>query len=306
MAILVNIPNRNIQKLTERLVLALGQQDVFVWPNVPSPEDVDFALVWKHESGTLKNLPSLKGISSFGAGVDAIFADKELPSVPVARIVDEQLSNSMAIYVTTLINSHKLRLSEYSQQQALALWKPRSNRKGNKVGILGLGELGQQTAKMLVSCGFDVTGWSQSIKQLPGVKSVTGLAEFDNLVSTSDYLVCLLPLTPQTKGVLNRSVFTKMKNTAVLINVARGGHVVEDDLISALYDKEIAHAYLDVFDIEPLPEQHPYWRTPNLTITPHISAVTNLDTALEQILVNYKNVKSGKPMINLADRQKGY
>ena len=306
MAILVNIPNRNVEKLTKRLIEALGESNVCVWPDVSDLNAIDFALVWKHEQGTLQNLPNLKGISSFGAGVDAIFADEMLPDVPVSRIVDDQLSMSMAVYVTTLKNSHKLRLADYSQQQSLSMWKPRSSRKGNKVGILGLGELGRATAVMLANCGFEVTGWSQTKKDITDVTSVTGIAEFDHLIQSSDYIVCLLPLTEQTKGVLNRSVFNKMKNTAVLINVARGGHIVNDDLISALYDKEIAHAYLYVFDIEPLPEAHPFWRTPNLTITPHVSAVTNLDTALDQIITNYKNIQNQSPMINVVDRRKGY
>ena len=306
MSLLINIPDRNIDKLLARLKKELGEESIEVWPNIKNPDHVSMALVWKHESGSLANLPNLKGISSFGAGVDNILEDAQLPDVPVARIVDNDLANSMANFVTTIINSHKLRFDEYAQQQSLSLWKPRSARRGNKVGILGLGELGQQTAKYLCHAGFDVSGWSRAQKDMDGVHSVTGIEAFNDVISESDYLVCLLPLTKDTKGVINKSVLSAMKSTAVLVNVARGGHVYEEDLIEALYDKTIAHAYLDVFDQEPLPAAHPYWRTPNLTITPHVSAVTNIDTAISQIIDNYQRLTSGEAMVNTIDRSKGY
>lgn len=306
MSLLINIPDRKLDKLVEKLGDRIGAENIEVWPNVNEPERVKMALVWKHQEGTLQGLDNLAGVSSFGAGVDSILADKQLPNVPVARIVDNDLANSMANYVTTIINSHKLRLNEFAQQQALGLWKPRSALKGNKVGILGMGELGKATANFLAHAGFEVTGWSRSEKSVPGVVSTSGIKAFDQLISESDYLVCLLPLTSETRGVINKTVLNAMKPTSVLINVARGAHVYEEDLIDALYNKAIAHAYLDVFDTEPLPKSHPYWRTPNLTITPHISAVTNIDTAVEQIVDNYQRILNDQPMLNVIDREQGY
>lgn len=306
MGLLINIPDRNVDKLVAKLSEHIKSSEIYVYPDTPVPSAIEFALVWKHEPGSLSKFSNIRGISSFGAGVDAILSDSELPNVPIARIVDNDLANNMANFVSTIINSYRLRLHDYSQQQTLALWKPRSPRKEKKVGILGLGELGQATALQLKRTGFEVTGWSQSVKKLDGVECLTGRAGFDEIIATSDYLVCLLPLTPLTKGILNESVFDKMKPSSVLVNVARGAHIVEQDLISALYDKSIAHAFLDVFEEEPLPEQHPYWRTPNISITPHVSAVTNIDTAVTQIVSNYNNVKNNKAMVNTIDVYKGY
>lgn len=306
MSLLINIPNRNVDSLLAKLEQHIPTSEIQVWPNITSPESIKFALVWKHQPGSLSDLSNLKGISSFGAGVDSILSDSELPEVPIARIVDEDLALNMTNYVVTLINSHRLRLDMFAKQQTMAMWKPRGLRKGKTVGVLGLGQLGQAVCHALSNCGFTVTGWSNSIKEIPGVDSVTGLVGFDKVIAESDYLVCLLPLTASTKGIINRHVLHKMKTDAVLINVARGGHVVEQDLIEALYDKEIAAAYLDVFDIEPLPETHPYWRTPNLTITPHISAVTNINTAVDQVVANYNRVMSGQLMTNTIDKNRGY
>eukprot|EP00998_Keelungia_sp_KM082_P010059 NODE_6254_length_649_cov_1.333333_g6231_i0.p1 GENE.NODE_6254_length_649_cov_1.333333_g6231_i0~~NODE_6254_length_649_cov_1.333333_g6231_i0.p1 ORF type:complete len:180 (+),score=9.90 NODE_6254_length_649_cov_1.333333_g6231_i0:73-540(+) len=154
--------------------------------------------------------------------------------------------------------------------------------------------------------GFDVTAWGRSEKQQAAVDCLTGQQNFEQIVANSDYLVCLLPLTEQTQGILNHKVFELMPNDAALINVARGAHLVEQDLIEALNKEQIAHAYLDVFNQEPLPTNHPFWQHPNITITPHVSAVTNVDTAVAQIVENYKRVKAGLPMLNCIDRAAGY
>jgi glyoxylate/hydroxypyruvate reductase len=306
MSILINMPGRNIERLVDLLNKRLPEGEVEIYPNVKDPDDVEMALLWMHEAGSLTQYKNLKGLQCFGAGVDNILCDPELPNLPVARIVDPDLGKNMANFVFTMIQQHKLRLDMYRHQQDIALWKPRSPQKGNNVGILGLGDIGMDVAEFLAMAGFNVTGWSQSDKSHSSVQCLTGENGFDEIVKSSDYLICLLPLTRETSGILNQDVFESMKNSAILINVARGQHVVEEDLIAALYDKEIAGAYLDVFRIEPLPKAHPFWRTPNLHITPHVSAVTNVDTALEQILVNYEKVKNNQSMVNTIDRVKGY
>lgn len=306
MALLLNLPNRNIDALLNKLELHIPLEDIEVYPNVKSPERIKLALVWDHKPGSLNEFENLQGIQSFGAGVDNILSDEERPEVPIARIVDEDLGLNMGNYVLTMINHHRLRLDMYQQQQELNLWKPRSNRQGKKVAVLGLGQIGLTVAEFLSLAGFEVTGWSQSEKQSEHIKSVFGEDAFEALIAESDYFVCLLPLTNDTRGIFNKHTFEKMRSDAVLINVARGGHVDEEDLIAALYDKEIAAAYIDVFKHEPLTPRHPFWRTPNLRITPHVSAVTNVETAVTQIVENYQRVMAGKPMLNTIDESRGY
>ncbi|MGQ8364258.1 2-hydroxyacid dehydrogenase [Glaciecola sp. 1036] len=311
MAFLINLPNRNVDKIKQCLTDKMTQKgispiDIQVWPEVSKPDDITFALVWKHHAGSLTEYKNLAGISSFGAGVDAVFADSELPDVPIMRIVDDKMSTDMAQYVWTMIQHHRIGLGQFADNQTAKIWKPKSKQKGNKVGILGFGELGLTTAKLLSKQGFDVTGWRRSKKGVEDHFCVSGEQGFHSIIEQSDYLVCLLPLTEQTENILNQGVFSKMKNTAVLINVARGHHVVEQDLQEALETEQIAAAYLDVFRQEPLPEDHPFWTTKHLYITPHISAVTNLDEACEQIAENYKRSLENQPLINVVDRNLGY
>lgn len=306
MSLLINIPGRPLEKLISKLSESIPVEEIQVWPDVKVPESVELALVWKQQQGSLLGLPNLKGISSFGAGVDSILADTELPDVPIARIVDDNLAIDMARFVFTMIQHHKLRLQQFANQQEVALWKPKSARKGNRVGILGFGQLGQASARFLTQMGYEVAVWGRTEKQIEGITCSTGEAGFEQVVANSDFLVCLLPLTLETENILNTQVFELMPADSALINVARGKHLVENDLIEALNNKQLAHAYLDVFIQEPLAKEHPFWQHPNITITPHISAVTNVDTVVAQIVANYQRVKSGQPMLNCIDRKTGY
>lgn len=306
MSLLINIPDRPLEKLVNKLTQFIPAEEIEQWPDVSDPQKVKFALVWKQHQGSLLGLPNLKGISSFGAGVDSILADTELPNVPIARIVDESLATDMAKFVFTMIQHHKLRLNQFANQQQTALWKPKSARRGNRVGVLGFGQLGQETAKLLVEMGFDVSAWGRSVKRAYGIECSAGQDNFEQLIATSDFLVCLLPLTTQTENILDKRVFELMPEEAALINVARGNHLVEQELVRALNNKQLAHAYLDVFRQEPLPAEHIFWQHPNITITPHISAVTNVDTAVAQIVANYNRIKAGEPMLNCIDRGAGY
>lgn len=306
MSLLINIPDRPLEKLISKLSTSIPVEEIQIWPDVKAPESVSLALVWKQHQGSLLGLPNLKGISSFGAGVDSILADTKLPDVPIARIVDDNLAKDMARFVFTMIQHHKLRLQQFANQQEVALWKPKSARKGNRVGILGFGQLGQASASFLTQMGYDVAAWGRSNKQIEGITCLTGEAGFEQVVANSDFLVCLLPLTPETENILNTRVFELMPSDSALINVARGKHLVENELIEALHNKQLAHAYLDVFIQEPLTKEHPFWQHPNVTITPHISAVTNVDTAVAQIVANYQRVKNGLPMLNCIDRKTGY
>ena len=309
MAFLINIPNRKLDGLIERLSQDIPFSELHVYPDVKDPEQIEFALVWKHTHGSLSEFKNLKAISSFGAGVDSILSDPYLPEVPIARIVDDRLADDMAKYLLTTVQQHKLRFAQFRIQQQQSLWKPKGKRKGNRVGILGLGQLGQKAAKVFNFFDFDVSGWSRTNKEVDGVTCYSGEQGLFKLVQQSDYLICLLPLTEQTKGILNLSLFEQLPKEAVLINVARGEHLVENDLLIALENDLIEDAYLDVFAQEPLPQNHPFWSHPNIHITPHISAVTSLETAATQIIENYKIVKStgaGEKMKHLIDKIRAY
>ena len=306
MSLLINIPNRPLDKLINKLSEFIPEHDIQVWPNVTAPEKVEFALVWKHEEGSLVGFDNLKGISSFGAGVDSILEDKKLPLVPIARIVDTDLADNMAEFVYACVQHHRIRFNQFNNQQSQSIWKPKSARRGNKVGILGFGQLGKQVAKVMLDRGFEVNAWSRSASSAHGVTSLTGERGLTTLVENADFLVCLLPLTESTENILNKALFEKMPKDAALINVARGAHLNDQDLIEALNNDVIAFAYLDVFRQEPLPKEHEFWLHAKIQITPHISAVTNVDTAVSQVVENYQRVLQGKPLINQVNLALGY
>ena len=306
MAFLINIPNRPIDKLVKRLAQMIPIDEIQVWPEVEDPSKIEFALVWNHQAGSLCDYVNLKGISSFGAGVDAILADNKLPQVPIARIVDPSLARNMAEYVLTQIQSHRLRLWQFETQQQASLWKPKSPRKAKTVGILGLGQLGQASAKLLNYFGYRVLGWSRSPKRLAGVESYDGRLGLKSMLPECDYLVCLLPLTSDTRGILNRSLLGSLPPHAMLINVARGEHLVEKDLLWALDHHKLDSACLDVFQHEPLEADHPFWQHDKIRITPHVSAVTDVETATKQIVENYQRIRRGELMLNTIDLDKGY
>lgn len=306
MSLLINIPNRPLDKLINKLSEFIPEHDIQVWPNVTATEKVEFALVWKHQEGSLVGFDNLKGISSFGAGVDSILEDKKLPQVPIARIVDTDLADNMAEFVYACVQHHRIRFNQFNAQQSHSIWKPKSARRGNKVGILGFGQLGKQVAKVMLDRGFEVNAWSRSASSAHGVTSLTGERGLTTLVENADFLVCLLPLTESTENILNKALFEKMPKDAALINVARGAHLNDQDLIEALNNDVIAFAYLDVFRQEPLPKEHEFWQHPKIQITPHISAVTNVDTAVSQVVENYQRVLHGKTLINQVNLALGY
>jgi len=306
MSLLINIPDRPLDKLVAKLTEFIPVEEIKLLPDVKEPAEIDFALVWKHQHGSLMPFKNLKAISSFGAGVDSIIEDPLLPDVPIARIVDADLAMNMGRFVLSQVLSHRLRATQFQQQQERQIWKPKSPRSGNKVGILGLGQLGIATANTLSLNGFEVLGWSRTQKNIDGVTCLSGEDGFQALLPQIDYLVCLLPLTEQTQGILNKSMFEQLPSHCVVINVARGLHLVEADLIWALDSGELDFAFLDVFQTEPLPEAHDFWTHPKIQITPHVSAVTNVDTAVKQVVENYQRCKEGLPLLNMIDSSKGY
>ncbi|MBD1582537.1 2-hydroxyacid dehydrogenase [Pseudoalteromonas sp. S16_S37] len=306
MSLLVCVTRKDNTKLLDTLNAQLPDVDIYEWPHCPDLAQVEFVLAWNAPDELWTQLPNLKVVQSYGAGVDGIAMHFLPEHVTVTRIVDSQLTKDMAQYVLTHVLAHKLRLKQYFVQQQQGVWKPKRAHQGNHVGIMGLGELGQAVANQLVDNGFKVSGWSASEKNIANVATYASQEQLELFLHKLDYLVCLLPLTKHTKGILDKSVFSLLPNHCVLINVARGQHLVEEDLIWALDNNELAAASLDVFTQEPLDSDHPFWLHPNITITPHCAALTSVTTACEQIAKNYLSLLNSDKLTNTVDRTKGY
>jgi glyoxylate/hydroxypyruvate reductase len=283
--------------------------DVRVWPEIGDPTEIDYALVWRPETGFLASLPSLKLILSLGAGVDHLLGDPQLPRhIPIVRLVDPHMTDAMSEYVVLQVLRLHRRDLDYRAQQEAGVWREldQPNAVDRRVGILGLGELGQDAAKKLKALGFDVAGWSRSEKNLTGIASYAGAPGLSQLLPRSEILVCLLPLTTETEGILNASTLALLPRGAALINAARGAHLVEADLLAALASGQISAAVLDVFREEPLSVDHAFWRHPRVILTPHVAAFTNPTTAAPIILDNIRRFEDRRPLLNRVDLARGY
>jgi glyoxylate/hydroxypyruvate reductase A len=283
--------------------------EIRVWPEVGDPAEIDYALVWRPEPGFLASLPSLKLILSLGAGVDHLLGDPQLPRrIPIVRLVDPHMTDAMSEYVVLQVLRLHRRDLDYRTQQEVGVWREldQQNAAARRVGILGLGELGQDAAKKLKALGFDVAGWSRSEKKLTGIASYAGAAGLAPFLGRSDIVVCLLPLTTETEGILNAGTLALLPKGAALVNAARGAHLVEDDLLAALASGRISAAALDVFREEPLPADHPFWHHPHVIVTPHVAAFTNPTTAAPIILDNIRRFEDGRPLLNRIDPARGY
>ncbi|MGB6153666.1 MAG: glyoxylate/hydroxypyruvate reductase A [Pricia sp.] len=272
-------------------------------------DDIEMALVWKHPKGSLAEYPNLKLIASNGAGVDFIFKDPDVPTgVPITRIVDTKLADDMSEHVLAVIMGHLKNLETYKLQQTQGVWKPRDYHRISDytVGIMGLGELGRVLAEDLVRFGFKVQGWSNSSKSIENVKTFAGDEALISFLSSSEILVCLLPLTDKTTGILNASLFKQLPKKAFVINVARGGHLVDEDLIKMLDNGHLSGAGLDVYHQEPLPETHPFWQHEKIHMTPHYASVSDPRSVVPQILENYRRVQTGEAFLNQVSFKKGY
>ncbi len=288
--------------------------EIEVWPSgAPAPEgdpaSIDYALVWKPPLGVLKSLPNLKAIFSLGAGIDHIFRDPELPEgVPVVRMVERGLTAGMTEYVVMQVLYHHRRMLDYRAQQRNRVWNelPFVASWDRRVGILGLGQLGSDAAAKLAGLGLDVAGWSRSPKDIPGVTSYSGAAGLEEFLARTEILVCLLPLTEETRGILGAETFAKLPKGASVINVGRGEHLVEADLLAALESGQVDSATLDVFAEEPLPESSPFWDHERVIVTPHVASITVPDTAAEAVAANIARIERGEAPANAVDRAKGY
>ena len=301
------MPDRDSRQLQSRIAALAPDLPLRVWPNHGTPDDITAAVTWNHPEGSLALFPNLALIHSYGAGVDHILSDASVPAgIPICRVVDPGLAEQMQAYIHACLLEKRFSTGRYRDQQRERLWRPLEQARGNHVGLLGLGQLGIAVARYLSASGYQVSGWSRTQKALPGIECLTGPEGLDRLLRCSDYVVCLLPLTPATRGILNGALFARMKPSAHLINVGRGGHLDEPDLIAALESGTIAGATLDVVSEEPLPADHPLWRTPNLAITPHISSISDPAVVAGQVVENLRRATEGAPLLNRVDRARAY
>jgi len=298
------------ERWRQGLSATLPEETVLFYPDeVGDPAAIDYAAVWQPPPGLLASLPNLKAIFSMGAGVDHILADPELPpDVPVVRMIDTGLTEGMTEFVVAAVLAHHRRLRDYAVQQAARTWRelPVPLARHRRVGILGLGELGRDAAGALAALRFDVAGWARTRRDLAGVAAYAGRDELDAFLARSEILVCLLPLTGETRGILDRRTLGRLPAGACVVNVARGGHVVDDDLLSLLDSGHIAEATLDVFHEEPLPASHPFWTHPRIRLTPHIASVTPPETAAGVIAANIRRMKDGQAPWPIVARDRGY
>lgn len=292
------------------LEAALPGFSVRSWPDEAKLRDeVAYAVVWYPPPGVLACFPNLKAIFSVGAGVEHIFADPDLPpDIPVIRLVDNTLTEQMSEYVLLHVLRHHRRQPEYDAQQRNKLWKPLPCPPAaeRRIGILGLGVLGLDAARKLQALGFSVSGWSRSRKRNTDIECFAGREELPKFLAKSDIAVCLLPLTRETRGLLNSKTLSCLPRGAALINAARGGLIDEAALLAALEGGRLSGATLDVFEEEPLGKEHPFWQDPRVTVTPHIAAITNPASAARIIAANIERMEKGEPPLYTADRQRGY
>jgi glyoxylate/hydroxypyruvate reductase A len=287
----------------------LPEDEIVVYPEAGGPGAIECALVAVPPPGVLATLPHLRLIQSLWVGVESLLGDATLPAgVPLARLVDPQMAETMAeTVIQHVLNAHR-DYDTYRDQQAARLWRqlPQVRAQDRRVGMLGLGELGLAGAQAVKGLGFDVAGWSRRPKEIAGIATFAGIAGLGPFLARTEILVCLLPLTAETRGILNARTLAQLPRGATVINIARGGHVVDDDLLAALESGQVGRAVLDVFHTEPLPTDHPFWGHPRVTLLPHVAAATDPRSAVRQVAENVRRLKAGLPLLNVVDRAVGY
>jgi glyoxylate/hydroxypyruvate reductase A len=277
-----------------------------VYPDISDPEEVEIAFVWQHPTGILSNFPNLKLISSMGAGVDHIVRDQSIsPDIPIVRIVDDKLTWSMTNYVVMAVLNYHRQIVRYKSDQKQKIWDMSSPELDVSIGVMGVGALGFDVIEKLRMMDFSVVGFGFSEKKNLDFPYYSK-NQLEQFLKSVNVLVCLLPLTRETENILNLDFFAKCNPGTYLINVARGKHLVEEELITAFDKGYLSGAMLDVYREEPLPTDHPFWEEDRITMTPHIASVTNPQAAAPQLIENIDRIHSNRSLLNLVDRTKGY
>jgi glyoxylate/hydroxypyruvate reductase A len=279
-----------------------------IWPDHGNLADVEYLVAWQAPPELLAALPSLKVLFASGAGVDHVDFPSIPPHIPVVRMVEPGIINGMVEYVTLSVLALHRDLFDYLERQVRGAWDPAEVPAASArcVGVMGLGVLGQAVLARLATFGFRLRGWNRSERTIEGVESFAGADGLAPFLAEVDMLVCLLPLTEATRGILGESVFGALPRGAAVINVGRGGHLDQTALLAALASGQVSRAILDVTDPEPLPSGHPFWRHPRIVVTPHIASMTQPDTAAPVMLENLRRHQRGEPLVGLIDRDRGY
>ena len=276
------------------------------------PAAIDYIFVWKPKADAFDGLSGLKAVLSLGAGVDALLKHPSLPAAPIVRYVDTGLTERMSDYVVAQVTMHQRLFTRFKRQQAARQWAQQypQNASETNVGIMGLGVLGTDAALRLKGLGFGVVGWSRSPKTLDGIRTFDASEQLGAFLAETDILVCLLPLTPETTGILDMALFRqlrrKLEGGPVIVNAARGGHQKEIDIAAALADGTLGAASLDVFEVEPLSPDSPLWGLDNCYVTPHIAAISDIDAGVRYFARIIGEHEAGQPLRNVVDRSRGY
>ena len=309
--LLLHLSDVDEARWTERYREALPEVRVVRRGDAFDPASVDYIFVWKPKPDAFAGLSRLKAVLSLGAGVDALLKHPALPDAPLVRFVDADLTTRMSDYVIAEVTRHQRLGTRFKRDQAARTWTqyypPAAHE--TQVGIMGLGMLGEDAALKLKALGFSVLGWSRTLKTIPGVRTFAADG-LDAFLAETDILVCLLPLTPDTTGILNAALFGKLRRKLAggpaIVNAARGGHQREADIVRALGDGTLGAASLDVFETEPLPPTSPLWALDNCYITPHIAAISNVDAGVAYFSAIIRDHERGAPLPNVVDRTRGY
>jgi glyoxylate/hydroxypyruvate reductase A len=313
-AILLAVDSRRAAYWLDILRAGAPGRDIRTWPDgVGDPADIAYACVWRAPYDVLVRFPNLKIIFNLGAGVDHVLGDKSLPDVPIVRAVDADLSMRMTEYVVLHVLMYHRRQRLYDAQQRERVWKAHDQPAASEVavGIMGLGAIGTEAAQVLARIGFRVAGWSRTPKKVDGIETFHGPAGLDAFLARTEILVCLLPHTAQTEGILNGDLFRKLKRDgaaggAFLINAGRGPLQKDADILAALDDGTLAGATLDVFPREPLPPDSPFWNHPGVTITPHNAGDISPQIMVKNVVAQIARFERGLPLEHVVDRTMGY
>ncbi|RMR09141.1 D-isomer specific 2-hydroxyacid dehydrogenase protein [Pseudomonas savastanoi pv. glycinea] len=278
------------------------------WPDIGDPQDITYLAAWLAPDDVQTLLPNLQVVFALSAGVDQLDLSRLPDTLPVVRLLDPGIGRGMCEYACFAVLSLHRDMLRYRQQQIENHWQahrlvPASKR---RVGVMGLGLQAQQILASLQNFGFELSGWARSEHQIEGVACFAGSAQLSAFLGQCDILVCVLPLTEQTTGILNRELFEQMPEGAALVNMGRGGHLIEQDLLQVLDSGQLSAAVLDVLQQEPADPAHPFWNHPQILLTPHIAAMTQPDSAFPGLLENIRRFERGEPMLGQVDRGQGY
>ncbi|MGF6668337.1 2-hydroxyacid dehydrogenase [Pseudomonas monsensis] len=278
------------------------------WPDIGDPTDIKYLAAWQAPEDLQTLLPNLQVLFALSAGVDQLDLSRIPPSLPVVRLLDPGITQGMCEYASYAVLGLHRDMLRYRQQQIARCWQAHLLQPAHKrrVGVMGLGTQAQQILTTLQPLGFALKGWARSAHRIAGVECFAGREQLPAFLSQCDIVMCVLPLTEQTRGILNRELFRQLPRGAALINMGRGGHLVEEDLLEALDSGQLSGAVLDVVQKEPASADHPFWDHPQILLTPHIAAMTQPESAFGVLLENIRCFERGEPMTGQIDRNKGY